>query len=132
MVGGDTQSRPLMPPSCDAWLTWDLGQPPEGPSFYLYGYSGGLTNVAATNERRLMPRLEPDEQESAPEASRLLMEQAAEGAGKMLNFYKTFAVSPTAFGGYMDLNATLKGGTLDRKMQESIAAAVSDFNGCDY
>jgi AhpD family alkylhydroperoxidase len=32
----------------------------------------------------------------------------------------------------MDLNATLKGGTLDRKMQESIAVAVSDFNGCDY
>ena len=79
-----------------------------------------------------MPRIEPVEQEGAPEASRPLMEKGAEGAGKMLNFYKTFAVSPTAFGGYMDLNATLKGGTLDRKMQESIAVAVSDFNGCDY
>ncbi len=76
-----------------------------------------------------MPRIEPVERDSAPEASRPLMEQ---GAGKMLNFYKTFAVSPAAFGGYMDLNATLKGGTLDRKMQESIAVAVSDFNGCDY
>jgi len=31
----------------------------------------------------------------------------------------------------MDLNATLKGGTLHRKMQESIAA-ISNFNGCDY
>ncbi len=76
-----------------------------------------------------MPRIGPVEQESAPEASRPLMEK---GAGKMLSFYKTFAVSPTAFGGYIDLNATLSGGTLDRKMQESIAVAVSDFNGCDY
>ncbi len=32
----------------------------------------------------------------------------------------------------MDLNATLKGGALDRQMQESIAVAVSDFNGCAY
>ena len=79
-----------------------------------------------------MPRIEPVEQERAPEASRPLMEQGAKGAGKMLNFYKAFAVSPTAFGGYMDLNDMLKGGTLDRKMQESIAVAVSDFNGCDY
>ena len=79
-----------------------------------------------------MPRIQPVDPESAPEGSRPLMERAAEGAGKMLNFYRTFAVSPTAFEGYMDLNATLKGGTLDRKMQESIAVAVSDFNGCDY
>ena len=45
-----------------------------------------------------MPRIEPVEQERAPEASRPLMEQGAKGAGKMLNFYKAFAVSPTAFG----------------------------------
>ena len=79
-----------------------------------------------------MPRIQPVEPESAPEGSRPLMEQAAKGAGKMLNFYRTFGVSPTAFEGYSNLNATLKGGTLDRRMQESIAVAVSDFNGCDY
>jgi AhpD family alkylhydroperoxidase len=32
----------------------------------------------------------------------------------------------------MDLSGTLQGGTLDRQMQESIAVAVSDFNGCTY
>ena len=79
-----------------------------------------------------MPRIQPIEPESAPEASRPLMEQGAKGAGKMLNFYKTFAVSPTAFEGYMNLNGTLSGGALDGKMQESIAVAVSDFNGCAY
>ena len=79
-----------------------------------------------------MPRIQPVEPESAPEGSRPLMEQAAEGAGKMLNFYRTFGNSPKAFEGYLNLNATLKGGTLDRQMQESIAVAVSDFNGCAY
>ena len=79
-----------------------------------------------------MPRIRPVDPESAPEGSRPLMEQAAEGAGKVLNFYRTFGVSPTAFEGYLNLNATLKGGTLDRQMQESIAVAVSDFNGCAY
>ena len=79
-----------------------------------------------------MPRIQPVEPEGAPEASRPLMEKGAQGAGKMLNFYKTFANSPTAFEGYMTLNGTLKGGALDRQMQESIAVAVSDFNGCAY
>jgi alkylhydroperoxidase family enzyme len=60
------------------------------------------------------------------------MEKGAQGAGKMLNFYKEFAVSPKSFEGYMNLNATLQGGALDRRMQESIAVAASDFNGCDY
>jgi AhpD family alkylhydroperoxidase len=32
----------------------------------------------------------------------------------------------------MDLSGTLQSGTLDRQMQESVAVAVSDFNGCTY
>lgn len=79
-----------------------------------------------------MPHIQPVELESAPEASRPLMEQGAQDAGKMLNFHREFAVSPTAFEGYMNLNGTLQGGALDRQMQESIAVAVSDFNGCVY
>jgi len=79
-----------------------------------------------------VPRIEPVEPENAPQESRPLMEKGAQSAGKMLNFYKQFAASPTAFEGYMNLNATLQGGTLDRQMQESIAVAVSDFNGCAY
>ena len=104
----------------------------EGPGLYLYDNPGRLPVVEATNERRAVPRIEPVEPENAPEESRPLMEKGAQGAGKMLNFYKEFAVSPTSFEGYMNLNATLQGGALDRRMQESIAVAVSDFNGCDY
>lgn len=90
------------------------------------------TGVEATNERRPVPRIEPVEPENAPEGSRPLMEQAAQSAGQTLNVHREFAVSPKAFEGYLNLNATLQGGTLDRQMQESIAVAVSDFNGCDY
>ncbi len=102
------------------------------PRLYPYENPGTLPGVEATNERRRVPSIEPVAPENAPEGSRPLMEQGAQSAGKMLNFYKEFAVSLTAFEGYMNLNATLNGGALDRRMQESIAVAVSDFNGCDY
>lgn len=49
----------------------------------------------------------------------------------MLNFYREFAVAPTAFEDYVNLNATLRGAP-DRQTQESMAVAVSDFNGCVY
>jgi hypothetical protein len=62
-----------------------------------------------------VPRIQPVELESAPEASRPLMEKGEQGAGKMLNFYKEFAVSPAAFEGYMNLNATLSGGAPGRQ-----------------
>jgi alkylhydroperoxidase family enzyme len=88
--------------------------------------------VEATNERRPVPRIEPVEPENAPEESRPRMKQAAKSAGQTLNFHRVFAISPKALEGYLNLNSTLNGGALDRQMQESIAVAVSDFNGCDY
>ena len=56
------------------------------------------------------------------------MEHGEQAAGQMLNFYKRIAVSPAAFKGYMDLNATLQEGALDRKVQEPIV--VPDYDGC--
>ena len=79
-----------------------------------------------------MPRIEPVEPENAPEGSRPLMEQAAQASGQTLNFHREFAVSPKAFEGYLNLNSTLQGGTLDRRMQESETATAMDFNGCAY
>ena len=32
----------------------------------------------------------------------------------------------------MDFAGTMQGGALDRQMQELIAVAISDFNGCKY
>jgi alkylhydroperoxidase family enzyme len=95
-----------------------------------------LPHVAGKQSNRkeqcLVPRIQPVEPENAPEESRPLMEQAAKATGKMLNFYKQMAVSPKSFKGYLDLYATLQGGALDRQTQESIAVAVSDFDGCVY
>ena len=79
-----------------------------------------------------MPRIRPVELEEAPQESRSLMELGEQEAGQMLNFFRQMAVSPTSFKGYMDLSGTLQGGSLDRQTQESIAVAVSDFNGCKY
>ena len=79
-----------------------------------------------------MPSIQPVGPENAPEESRPLMEQAAQAPGQKLNLRGEFAVSPEAFEGYSNLNTTLKGGTPDRRMQESIAGAVSNINGCSY
>ena len=53
--------------------------------------------------------------------------------GQVINFFKQMSVSPASFKAYMDFAATLEGGgALDRQTQESIAVAVSDYDGCVY
>jgi len=79
-----------------------------------------------------MPRIQPVEPENAPEESRPLMEQGEQAAGQMLNYFKQMAVSPASFKAYMEFDAALQGGALDRKTHESIYIAVADFNGCTY
>ncbi len=79
-----------------------------------------------------MPRIQPLE----PHHAKISQEYVEAGkqmtGGKVINYFKQMSVSPASFKGYMDLSETLQGGSLDRKLQESIAVAVSDFNGCTY
>jgi alkylhydroperoxidase family enzyme len=80
-----------------------------------------------------MPRIQPLDRENAPDKSRQLIDQAAQGTGgQVVNFFRQMAVSPASFKGYLDLAGTLSGGALDRQVQEAIAVAVSDFHGCTY
>ncbi len=80
-----------------------------------------------------MPRIQPLEPENAPEAAQPLIEAGKQQTGgEVINFYKQMSVSPTTFAAYMDFAATMQGGALDRQMQELIAVAVSDFDGCTY
>ena len=80
-----------------------------------------------------MPRIELVEPQNAPEVSQEYVEAGKQmSGGEVINFFKQMSVSPASFKGYMDLSETLQGGSLDRKLQESIAVAVSDFNGCTY
>ncbi|MBA4117204.1 MAG: hypothetical protein H0X71_12430 [Rubrobacter sp.] len=80
-----------------------------------------------------MPRIQPIEPENASEVSQQYVEAGKQGTGgEVINFFKQMSVAPAAFKGYMDLAGTLSGGALDRQTQESIAVAVSDFDGCVY
>lgn len=79
-----------------------------------------------------MPRIQPVELEDAPEESRPLMEAGEQNMGKMLNFFKQVGVSPASLKAYMDFDATLADGALDKKTSESIYLATSNYNGCAY
>jgi hypothetical protein len=80
-----------------------------------------------------MPRIQPVEPENAPQESQELVEEAKKAAGgQVLNFHRQMSVSPTSFKAYLDFAGTMQGGALDRQTQESIAVAVSDFDGCKY
>lgn len=70
--------------------------------------------------------------ESAPAASRPLLEAAKKQLGSVPNLFRVVANSPAALEGYLGLNAALAKGTLDSKTRERIAVAVAEINGCGY
>ena len=80
-----------------------------------------------------MPRIELVEPQNAPEVSQEYVEAGKQmSGGEVINFFKQMSVSPTSFKAYMDFSGTLQGGALDRQTQESIAVAISDYDGCVY
>jgi uncharacterized peroxidase-related enzyme len=52
--------------------------------------------------------------------------------GAAPNSFRTMAVAPAAFQGFLDLSATLEGGVLPFETRYQIAIAVSEINGCSY
>ena len=70
--------------------------------------------------------------ESAPEASRPLLQAVKSQLGVVPNMFRLISNSPATLEGYLGLNAALGKGTLDRKTRERIALAVAQFDGCDY
>lgn len=79
-----------------------------------------------------MPRIQPIEPENASPEAQDLIEQAKQATGQVVNFHREMANSPTSFKAYLGFSATMQSGALDRKTQEAIAVAVSDFNSCKY
>ena len=80
-----------------------------------------------------MPRIQPVEPEDAPRGSQKYIEMGKkQTGGQVINFFKQMSVSPASFKAYMDFSGTLQGGALDRQTQESIAVAISDYDGCVY
>jgi uncharacterized peroxidase-related enzyme len=52
--------------------------------------------------------------------------------GVLPNMFRTFAHTPVALNGYMQLSAATAAGTFNAKQREQIALVVSESNDCDY
>ena len=78
-----------------------------------------------------MNRITVPSHDSAPEASRPLLDAVKGQLGVVPNLFRLIANSPRVLEGFLGLNAAL-GKTLDVKLRERIALAVAEINGCDY
>lgn len=69
--------------------------------------------------------------ETAPAASKPILEHVKRQFGVAPNLYRLFGVSPAALEGMTSLSGALSN-SLDLKTRERIAIAVAQANGCDY
>lgn len=55
------------------------------------------------------------------------------GKGKVSNLFKAYGAFPALAGANFErLQVLLGGGSLSRKLKESIMVALAEINGCDY
>ncbi len=78
-----------------------------------------------------MSRITVPARESAPEASKPLLDAVEKQLGVVPNLFRLVSLSPSALQGFLGLNGALAK-TLDVKTRERIALAVAQINGCDY
>jgi uncharacterized peroxidase-related enzyme len=89
--------------------------------------------MAALRKEASMSRIPiPPTIESAPAASRPLLEAVKKQLGAAPNLFRLVANSPAALEGYLGLNGALNKGALPAPTRERIALAVAEINGCDY
>jgi AhpD family alkylhydroperoxidase len=69
--------------------------------------------------------------ETAPAASKPLLDIVHKKLGVLPNMFRVAALSPAALEGFLGLNGALSR-TLDVRTRERIAIAVAEANGCDY
>jgi uncharacterized peroxidase-related enzyme len=80
-----------------------------------------------------MSRIEtPKTIESAPAASRALLEAVNKQLGVVPNLFRMVSNSPAALEGYLSLSGALGKGALPAPTRERIALAVAEINGCGY
>ena len=78
-----------------------------------------------------MSRIVIPSKETAPAASRPLLDAVEKSLGVVPNLFRLLSLSPAALEGLLGLNGAL-GAALDLKTRERIAIAVAEVNGCDY
>ncbi len=74
----------------------------------------------------------PPSIETAPAASRPLLEAVKKQIGSVPNMFRIFANSPAALEGYLGLSGALGKGVLPAATRERIALAIAEVNGCNY
>lgn len=70
--------------------------------------------------------------QSAPEASRPLLEATVKSFGSVLNLFAGLAEAPAALKTYLDGSANFARSSLSPLEQQVVLIAVSVANGCDY
>ena len=70
--------------------------------------------------------------ESAPAASRPMLEAVKKQLGVAPNLFRLVASSPAALEGYLGMSGALAKGALPAATRERIALAVAEINGCGY
>ena len=64
--------------------------------------------------------------------AKVLLDDIQKAFGGVPNLYRVAAQSPASLQGLLALADALAHGMLDRKLNEQIALAVAERNGCDY
>lgn len=79
-----------------------------------------------------MSRIAVPTLQTAPAASRAVLEGIAQAFGALPNLFAVIGQSPAALGGYLAFSEALGQGALSRREQELIHLHVSELNGCGY
>lgn len=88
--------------------------------------------IAAQKQRKIM-NFKLHTKETAPEASKPVLEQTEKAYGFALNLFGILAESPVALSSYVQINELLKEhAALSAQEQQIVMLAISETNGCDY
>ena len=79
-----------------------------------------------------MPRINPVGPESTDAATATTLQAVRKKLGVLPNIFTTFANSPAALKGYVQLGECLAGGQLTARQRELIALAIAQENACQY
>lgn len=79
-----------------------------------------------------MPRINPINPERADARTTATLRAVEKKLGVLPNIFTTFAQSPAALNGYVQLGECLAGGRLTARQREQIALAIAQENACQY
>jgi uncharacterized peroxidase-related enzyme len=79
-----------------------------------------------------MPRINPVKPELADTKTAATLKAVHKKLGALPNIFTTFAQSPAALAGYVQLGECLAGGRLTARQREQVALAVAQENACQY